>query len=125
MTITAIQTVTIPVADQDRSLAFYTDVLGFEVRADNAYGDARWLTVAPAGASTEFVLHPPLPGFAAGSSAGTVLVTDDITTDCAALTAAGFRVDGPESVGWGQQAQFSDPDGNGFVLVQQGGQPGA
>jgi catechol 2,3-dioxygenase-like lactoylglutathione lyase family enzyme len=57
----SIQTVTIPVADQDRALAFYRDVLGFEVRTDYASGDQRWIAVAPAGSSVDFTLHPPFP----------------------------------------------------------------
>ncbi|KQO96664.1 VOC family protein [Leifsonia sp. Leaf264] len=119
--ILAIQTVTIPVADQDRALAFYRDVLGFEVTADNAFGDQRWLSVAPAGSSVDFTLHPPFPGQAGpGWQQGIVLHTDDIAGVVAALTAAGTEVSDPESVGWGTQAQFSDPDGNGFVLLQQG-----
>ncbi|WP_426626223.1 VOC family protein [Leifsonia sp. McL0607] len=116
-----IQTVTIPVADQDRSLAFYRDVLGFEVRADTAYADARWLSVAPEGSSVDFTLHAPFPGQAApGWQQGIVLHTDDIAGVVAALDAAGVEVTGPDQVGWGVQAQFADPDGNGFVLLQQG-----
>ena len=116
-----IQTITIPVADQERALAFYRDVLGFEVRADAAYGDARWLSVAPEGSSVDFTLHPPSPGQAGpGWQQGVVLHTDDISGVVAALTAAGVEVAGPEQVGWGVQAQFTDPDGNGFVLLQQG-----
>ena len=43
--------VIIPVADQDRSLEFYTDKLGFEKRGDTPYGDGdRWVEVAPPGA---------------------------------------------------------------------------
>ena len=116
-----IQTVTIPVADQDRALAFYRDVLGFEVTADNAFGDQRWLSVAPAGSSVDFTLHLPFPGQAgAGWQQGIVLHTDDIVGVVAALKEAGAEVCDPETVGWGTQAQFSDPDGNGFVLLQQG-----
>jgi catechol 2,3-dioxygenase-like lactoylglutathione lyase family enzyme len=117
----AIQTVTIPVADQERSLAFYRDVLGFEVTADTAFGDQRWLSVAPAGGSVDFTLHPPFPGQAGpGWQQGIVLHTDDIAGVVAALRAAGADASDPEAVGWGTQAQFSDPDGNGFVLLQQG-----
>jgi len=120
MTITAIETITIPVADQDVALAFYRDVLGFEVTADNAYGDARWLTVAPVGSSINLVLHLPFDGEAPGWQKGVVLGSDDIDADCARLEDAGVEVTGPDGVGWGLQAQFSDPDGNGFVLLQQG-----
>jgi catechol 2,3-dioxygenase-like lactoylglutathione lyase family enzyme len=118
MSITAIQTITIPVSDQERALTFYRDVLNFEVRADNAFGDSRWLTVAPVGAATEMVLHLPFPGTDPGWSKGVVLSTDDIDATTEALRSAGVAVDGPETVGWGKQATFADPDGNGFVLTQ-------
>ncbi len=117
-----IQTVTIPVADQDRALAFYRDVLGFDVRADTSFGDQRWLSVAPAGSTVDFTLHPPFPGQAGpGWQQGIVLHTDDIETVITTLRHAGVDVSDAEHVGWGIQTQFTDPDGNGFVLLQQGG----
>jgi predicted enzyme related to lactoylglutathione lyase len=116
----AIQTITIPVDDQDRALAFYRDVLGFDVTADSAYGDQRWLSVAPAGSTVNLTLHKPFPGQAAGWQQGIVLQTDDIAGVVERLRASGTRVSDPETVGWGIQAQFSDPDGNGFVLLQPG-----
>ncbi len=119
MTITDIQTITIPVEDQERALTFYRDVLRFDVRSDNVFGANRWITVAPAGAATEMVLHVPFPGMTPGSSTGVVLSSDDIESTCAALREAGTIVNGPETVQWGRQAQFSDPDGNAFVLVQR------
>jgi catechol 2,3-dioxygenase-like lactoylglutathione lyase family enzyme len=128
MTIPTIRvtTVTIPVADQDRALAFYRDVLGFEVRADASFDGGRWLVVAPAGGAVDFTLHPPFPGQAApGWQQGLVAHTDDIAGVVAALRAAGVDAGEPEQVGWGLQTQFSDPDGNGFVLVQQGAPAGA
>jgi predicted enzyme related to lactoylglutathione lyase len=116
-----IQTVTIPVADQERALTFYRDVLGFDVTADNAFGDQRWLSVAPSGSAVNFTLHPPFPGQpSAGWQQGIVLQTSDIAGMVALLREAGTEIADPESVGWGTQAQFADPDGNGFVLLQQG-----
>lgn len=48
------------VHDQDKALAFYTDVLGFQKKADVPMGDHRWLTVvspeSPDG--PELVLEP-------------------------------------------------------------------
>ena len=38
----------LPHDDPDASLAFYRDILGFEVRSDVAYGGMRWITVGPA-----------------------------------------------------------------------------
>lgn len=59
----------LPHSDPETSLAFYRDVLGFEVRNDVAYGGMRWVTVGPAGQpGTSIVLYPP------GATPG---VTDD------------------------------------------------
>ena len=50
----------LPHTDPAASLAFYRDMLGFEVRNDVGYGGMRWLTVGPAGQpATSIVLHPP------------------------------------------------------------------
>src|SRR5262245_46558313 len=50
------------VLDQDRARAFYTEKLGFEVRADVTMGSFRWLTVAPKGQPDfELVLMPITP----------------------------------------------------------------
>ncbi|MEU9090225.1 VOC family protein [Streptomyces sp. NPDC048428] len=50
----------LPHEDPDASLAFYRDVLGFEVRNDVGQGAMRWITVGPAGQpGTSIVLEPP------------------------------------------------------------------
>lgn len=49
----------LPHTDPDASLAFYRDVLGFEVRLDVGYGGMRWITVGPPGQNTSIVLYPP------------------------------------------------------------------
>ncbi|MBU9762358.1 VOC family protein [Mycobacterium sp. TNTM28] len=50
----------LPHDDPEASLAFYRDVLGFEVRLDVGGGKMRWITVGPAGQpDTSIVLHPP------------------------------------------------------------------
>jgi catechol 2,3-dioxygenase-like lactoylglutathione lyase family enzyme len=50
----------LPHTDPEVSLAFYRDILGFEVRNDVAYGAMRWITVGPAGQpGTSIVLAPP------------------------------------------------------------------
>jgi catechol 2,3-dioxygenase-like lactoylglutathione lyase family enzyme len=59
----------LPHDDPEASLAFYRDVLGFEVRNDVGYGGMRWITVGPADQpETSIVLYPP------GADPG---VTDD------------------------------------------------
>jgi catechol 2,3-dioxygenase-like lactoylglutathione lyase family enzyme len=55
--------VTVYVLDQERAKAFYTDKLGFEIKADVTMGEFRWLTVAPKGQSDlELVLMPVRSG---------------------------------------------------------------
>ena len=56
----------LPHDDPEASLAFYRDILGFEVRTDVGQGTMRWITVGPAGQpSTSILLAPPAvgPGF--------------------------------------------------------------
>ncbi|MEU6600284.1 VOC family protein [Streptomyces flaveolus] len=120
MNITHASFVTLPVADQDRALRFYRDVLGFEVTADRDMPQGRWLQVAPAGAQTVFTLSGPgMGGFEPGSARGIMLVTTDVDADCARLAAAGARVQGPDDVPWGRMASFADPDGNGLMLLTE------
>jgi uncharacterized glyoxalase superfamily protein PhnB len=46
--------------DPDASLAFYRDILGFEVRLDVGQGTMRWITVGPPDQpETNIVLAPP------------------------------------------------------------------
>ncbi|MBE3202359.1 MULTISPECIES: VOC family protein [Parafrankia] len=83
----------LPHTDPEASLAFYRDVLGFEVRNDVGGGTMRWITVGPAGQpGTSIVLHPPVvdPGvtdderrvvnemMAKGTYAMIVLATKDL-----------------------------------------------
>ncbi|GHG42979.1 glyoxalase [Sinomonas cellulolyticus] len=50
----------LPHVDPEESLAFYRDVLGFEVRQDVGQGTMRWITVGPKGQpDTSILLAPP------------------------------------------------------------------
>ncbi len=50
----------LPHDDPDTSLAFYRDILGFEVRSDVGSGKMRWITVGPADQpGTSLLLTPP------------------------------------------------------------------
>ena len=120
MSISHASFVTLPVADQDRALRFYRDVLGFEVVADLGMPVGRWLQVAPVGAQTAFTLAGPGMGdFEAGSARGIMFVTTDVDADCARLAGAGVAVRGPEEQPWGRMASFADPDGNGLMLLTE------
>jgi catechol 2,3-dioxygenase-like lactoylglutathione lyase family enzyme len=118
MTISHIQLLSIPVADQDRAKDFYVGTLGFELVRDNPMGpDQRWVQVGPKGAATSITLVTWLDTMPPGSLKGVVLESDDVDADCERLRRAGVTVGGPEDAPWGRQATFDDPDGNGLVLL--------
>jgi catechol 2,3-dioxygenase-like lactoylglutathione lyase family enzyme len=55
-----IHTSSLPHTDPEASLAFYRDLLGFEVRQDVGSGTMRWITVGPPGQpDTSILLAPP------------------------------------------------------------------
>jgi catechol 2,3-dioxygenase-like lactoylglutathione lyase family enzyme len=71
----------LPHTDPDASLAFYRDVLGFEVRNDVGRGTMRWITVGPPSQpGTSIVLCPP------GADPG---ITDDERRTIAEMMAKG------------------------------------
>ena len=120
--------VTIVVKNQDKALDFYTKTLGFEKRADFAPpGNPRWVTVAPTGQDIEIAL------WEAGSKSvgvppshqqpGIGTQWNFKVADCrktyAELKARGVKfisqpVEYPYAIG----AEFIDPDGNHFSIVQ-------
>lgn len=117
------------VDDQDKALAFYTDVLGFEKMADIPMGEFRWLTVvSPDGvAGMELVLEPLAfaPArtyqkalFEAGIPA-TAVMTEDIHADYDRLRQRGVSFRGePAAAGPVIVALFEDTCGNLIQLVQ-------
>ncbi|UJP11060.1 VOC family protein [Microbacterium sp. KUDC0406] len=125
----------LPHTDAEASLAFYRDILGFEVRKDIGYQQMRWITVGPVGQpDTAIVLTPPAvdPGIndderttilelmAKGSFGGIVLATTDLDEAFAAIEAKGADVvqepiDQPYGI---RDCAFRDPAGN-MVRLQQ------
>jgi catechol 2,3-dioxygenase-like lactoylglutathione lyase family enzyme len=136
--ITEVGTVFVPVSDQERALAFYVGVLGFETRVDFVYGaeGIRWIEVAPPGGSNTISLVPPAEGTArGGDETSCAFLTNDIEAARAALRAVGSEVDAQVATTGGRrsglisldasvgdpvpaQCFFRDPDGNRFLLVQ-------
>ena len=89
----SIHTTVLPHDDPDASVAFYRDVLGFEVRSDFGQGTMRWITVGPEGQpDISILLAPPAadPGvtederrtivemMAKGTFGWILLATDDL-----------------------------------------------
>jgi predicted enzyme related to lactoylglutathione lyase len=125
------------VYDQEESLAFYTEKLGWQVRSDVTLpemGDFRWLTVSPPGQEDFEVVLMAIPGppvfeeetaamirevVARGVASAIFLTTDDIQSDYEALKARGVEfVDAPEERPYGIDSSFRDPSGNHLRLTQ-------
>jgi predicted enzyme related to lactoylglutathione lyase len=125
------------VHDQDEALAFYTQKLGMEVRADVTLaemGNFRWLTVGPAGQPDVSVVLMAIPGpplmdaetteqlrsLMAKGFAGTIFLT---TEDCQAsyeeLKGRGVEfTEQPEERPYGIDSGFRDPSGNSIRLTE-------
>jgi catechol 2,3-dioxygenase-like lactoylglutathione lyase family enzyme len=112
--------VSLPVCDQDRARRFYTDVLGFEVVADQSMGDMRWVQVRPPGAQTSLTLVTWFDSMPAGSARGIVLEVDDVAAFRDAVTRHGAEVGEIQRAPWGTFCEMSDPDGNGLVIQSTG-----
>jgi catechol 2,3-dioxygenase-like lactoylglutathione lyase family enzyme len=125
------------VHDQDEALAFYTQKLGFEVRADVSLpemGDFRWLTVGPPGQDDFAIVLMAIPAapvmdaesreetraLVSKGFAGTVfLTTDDVYASYDELKARGVEfTEAPEERPYGIDSGFRDPSGNSFRLTQ-------
>ena len=93
--VSQVANVIIPVADQDTMLAFYTETLGLEKRADVPFGNGdRWIEVAPEGAQPPIALCPPGPNGSTGNiELGITLQVDDIDSYRDQLESAGVDVD--------------------------------
>jgi predicted enzyme related to lactoylglutathione lyase len=111
--------VTVRVRNQDRALAFWTEVIGFNIGTDQPMGNGqRWIEIKIPGAQTGLVLFTP-PGEESliGSFSGMSFACDDVEKTHRELTARGVEfVKLPTKESWGTSAVFKDPDGNSFVL---------
>ena len=116
--------VTIWVGDQDRSLRFYLDQLGFNLFIDirNESGD-RWVAVAPPDGIAILALVTPKPDSdeykLIGRSRDIVFVTEDVPAKFHQWREGGLRFHHPpQATPWGGTfTRFEDPDGNCFVLM--------
>jgi len=125
------------VHDQDEALAFWTEKVGMEVRADVTLpelGGFRWLTVGVPGQDDFSIVLMLIPGpplmdaetteqvrdLMAKGFAGTVfLETDDCRASYEELRARGVEFnEAPEDRPYGVDSGFRDPSGNSIRLTQ-------
>ena len=136
------EAVVIPVSDVDRAKAFYAQ-LGWRLDADFAFDNGfRVVQFTPPGSGCSVQFGTNITSAAPGSAKGLYLVVSDIEAARNELTAGGaevsavfhpgtpgaqFQPDGtsgrvsgraPEQASYGSFAEFSDPDGNGWLLQE-------
>ena len=123
--IDAVATICIFVNDQDKAKAFYTDVLGFELRQDSPMGESRWLAVAPKGARTEIILYKMDQNWehyrqVMGKSQAITFNVTDIKGLRADLKAKGVRItQEPDPQPWGTYMMILDQDDNALLVVEE------
>lgn len=112
--------VSVPVADVTRAKAFYVGKLGFVVLADNDLGNGmRWVQLAPnAKAECSIALVTWFPAMKPGGVQGLVLDVPDLAGSRKAMIDKGIQVGDAQVMPWGTFANFTDPDGNGWMLHQ-------
>lgn len=130
-----INTTALPHDDPDASLAFYRDVLGFEVRNDVRYGGQAWITVGPPDQpAVNILLGPPGadPGItdeerriitemmAKGTYGWVMLATPDVHAAFEKVVSSGAEVvQEPTDQPWGaRDCAFRDPAGN-MIRIQE------
>ena len=121
--------------DPERALAFYRDLLGFEVRGDVGYDGKRWITVGPLEQpDTSIVLEPAAaaPGLtdeeretiaammAKGTYGGLLLASADLDATFERLRQAGVEIaQEPTDQPYGQRdCAVRDPAGN-LIRIQE------
>ena len=126
---------TLYVKDQNESLRFYTEKLGFEVRADITMGDFRWLAVGAKGQPDfELILYPLTPNdyflseedaksirhlLETGKLGGPVVYADDLQKTYDEMKAKGVEfVSPPTEQPWAIEAIFKDNNGTIFSLQE-------
>ena len=131
----ALELVLVPVTDVDRAKEFYADKLGFAVHVDHRAGDNfRVVQLDPPGSSCSISIGIGLTDAAPGSAKGLHLVVRDIEAARAELVGRGLEISDvrhmtpegwqpgadPDHADYNSFADFSDPDGNTWVLQERG-----
>jgi catechol 2,3-dioxygenase-like lactoylglutathione lyase family enzyme len=137
-----LELVLIPVTDVDRAKAFYVEKLGFNLDVDHAVSDEfRVVQMTPPGSACSVTVGKGLTDARPGSVRGTHLVVKDIEAAHKELTRRGVEVSDirhfdrakaewkpgpdPDHSNYNSFADFSDPDGNTWILQERRNEPGS
>jgi catechol 2,3-dioxygenase-like lactoylglutathione lyase family enzyme len=130
-----IEVVMLPVADVDRAKDFYAERAGFKLDVDHRASEQfRVVQLTPPGSACSVVFGIGITDAAPGSVRGTHLVVTDVEAVRDELRGRGVEVSDvrhmgpggwqpgahPEHNDYETFADFSDPDGNTWVLQERG-----
>lgn len=119
--------VTLVVPDYEGGLAFFVDGLGFSLVEDTPLSQRkRWVVVRPPSGGCDILLARAASpaqadriGDQTGGRVAFFLYTDDFARDRARVEAAGGRfLEAPRREAYGTVAQFTDPFGNLWDLIE-------
>ncbi len=115
-----LELVPLPVADVERSLAFYVEKVGFHLDHDVQPGNGmRVIQLTPPGSACSIVFGM---GMGDASEPGSVknlhLVVEDIAAARALLDGRGVSISEIQDMGGVKYAFFADPDGNSWALQE-------
>jgi catechol 2,3-dioxygenase-like lactoylglutathione lyase family enzyme len=136
----SVEVITLPVSDIERARRFYVDQVGFKLDVDYSPNDSfRVVQLTPAGSSCSIQIGKGLTDAPVGSLRNVYLVVTDLETARNRLLERGVAVgeirhktpigtwDGgfapgldPARGDYASFANFSDPDGNSWVLQERG-----
>jgi catechol 2,3-dioxygenase-like lactoylglutathione lyase family enzyme len=120
--IRGIKFVGVPVRNQDASLKFYTETLGFKVVTDQPFSETqRWIELMIPGAESGLALFTP-PGHEdrIGNFQSISFWCDDLFATAKVLKSKGVEFAAePRKEQWGSMAIIKDVDGNQFVLSEK------
>jgi catechol 2,3-dioxygenase-like lactoylglutathione lyase family enzyme len=129
-----LELVLVPVNDVDRSKTFYTQKAGFNLDVDHRAGENfRVVQMTPPGSGCSISVGTGITDATPGSVRGMHLVVTDIVTARSELVERGVDVSeirhlgptgwtkgvDPERRDYGSFADFSDPDGNTWILQER------
>lgn len=112
--IKSILDVAVVVSDVKRSVQWYKDKLGLEIRESEGH----WVTVAPKGSNV--VLHLCETKPLEQGNTGIAFYVDDLDKTYSEMSGKGVEFTTiPKKTEWGSFAMFKDPDGNEFWLFPE------